>query len=153
MRDGAALGDKLVAIHIRPRPQLTVAQEAARLGVRCAIDVSDGLLQDIGHVCEMSNVCATIRAFDVPVSEGLLAAYPEDALAMACNGGEDYQVVLVATSGVIQAMSDLRPAEVTTIGRITEGPPGQVRLLDRTGADITIPTAGWDHLRGVASGP
>jgi len=148
LREGASAHDTLISSHTRPRPPLAVAQDAARLGVGCAIDISDGLLQDIGHVCEMSTVGAAIRAGDVPVSEALLAAYPGDALAMACNGGEDYEVVLVATSGVIQALSDLRPGELTTIGRITEGPAGQVRVLDRTGADITMLSAGWDHLRG-----
>jgi thiamine-monophosphate kinase len=151
LREGASADEALVANHTRPRPPLAVAQEAARLGVRCAIDVSDGLLQDIGHVCEMSKVGAAIRAGDVPVSDALLAAYPDDALPMACSGGEDYELVLVATSGVIQAMSDLRPGEMTTIGRITDGPPGQVRVSDRTGAEITIPEAGWDHLRGSAA--
>jgi len=148
LREGASVDDTLVSRHARPLPPLAIAQEAARLGVRCAIDVSDGLLQDIAHICEMSKVGAAIRAGDVPLSEALLAAYADDALALACNGGEDYQVVLVATAGVIQAMSDLRPGEVTTIGRITAGPAGQVRVLDRTGADITISAAGWDHLRG-----
>jgi len=151
LREGVSSDDKLAASHTRPRPPLAVAQEATRLGVRCAIDVSDGLLQDIEHICEMSKVGADLRSGDVPISEAVRAGYPDDALALACGGGEDYQVALVGTSGVIQAVSDLRPGELTTIGRVTEGPSGKVRLLDRTGAEVAMPPAGWDHLRGGAT--
>jgi len=144
---GAGAEDHLVRHHTRPRPPLALAQEAARLGVRCAIDVSDGLLQDIGHICEMAEVGADIRSADIPISDSTRAAYPDDALSLASGGGEDYQVALVGTSGLIQAMSDLRPGELSTIGRITEGPPGEARLLDRTGAEVKMPERGWDHLR------
>jgi len=147
MREGITEGDQLVSMHVRPLPPLGVAQEAARLGVRCAIDVSDGLLQDLGHICTMSGVSADVRSADVPINEAVRSAYPDEALAMACAGGEDYEVVVVATSGVIQALCDLRQGQVTVIGRVTEGAAGQVRLLDPTGAVLQIPGMGWDHLR------
>jgi thiamine-monophosphate kinase len=149
LKDGAAAKDPMIQRHLRPRPPLAAAQDAATLWVRCAIDVSDGLLKDIGHICERSGVGADIRAGDVPISDDVRQAYPEEALAYACGGGEDYEVVLVGTSGVIQAMADLRPGEIATIGRITEAPPGRVRLLDTTGAELEMAT-GWDHLGGRA---
>jgi thiamine-monophosphate kinase len=146
LQAGFSADDELVRAHLRPQPPLLAAQEAARLGIRCAIDVSDGLLQDVGHICEMSGVGADVRADDLPISESVRSNFPEDRLALACAGGEDYLVVLVAASGLIQAMADLRPNEITTIGRITESSARQVRLLDRTGAEIELSTVGWDHL-------
>ncbi len=137
---------ELVRAHLRPQPPLMVAQEACRLGVRSAIDVSDGLLADTAHICKMSGVAADVRAADIPISESLGSTYPSEALDFACGGGEDYQIVLVASSGVIAALTELRPNEVTVIGRITDGPPAQVRLLDVAGAELEAPT-GWDHLR------
>ena len=96
-------------------------------------------------------VAATLNAEDIPISEAVREAYPAEALSLACAGGEDYQLVLTATSGVIDALSELHPGELSRIGRITEGPPGAVRLLDKDGAEITVSSAGWDHLR--AGGP
>ena len=61
LREGATAGDPLVRAHLRPRPPLALAHEAARIGISCGIDVSDGLLQDIGHVCEMSGLGADVR--------------------------------------------------------------------------------------------
>ena len=54
LRKGATEEDALVRAHLRPLPRLAEAQEAARAGIVCAIDVSDGLMQDLGHICEMS---------------------------------------------------------------------------------------------------
>jgi thiamine-monophosphate kinase len=147
LREGGSAAEPLVWRHVRPHPPLVAAQDAARLWVRCAIDVSDGLLKDIGHIAEMSGVAADIRAGDVPISDEVREAFPTDALDLACNGGEDYEVVLVGTSGVIQAMIDLRPGEISVIGRITGGPTGRVRLLDSTGAELAT-KGGWDHLAG-----
>jgi thiamine-monophosphate kinase len=146
LREGGFTADELTRAHTRPRPPLLAAQEAARLGIRCAIDVSDGLIQDLSHICEASGVGADIRADDLPISEAVRSNFLEDSLSLACAGGEDYQIVLVGASGLIQAMIDLRPTEVTAIGRITEN-AGSVRLLDKTGAEVELSGAGWDHLR------
>src|SRR3972149_2767199 len=89
----------LVRAHLRPRPPLAAARRAAEAGVPCAIDVSDGLLQDLGHVCKMSGLGAVVRAAALPLSGELRDAYPDDALALACAGGEDYELVFGAAGG------------------------------------------------------
>ena len=109
----------------------------------CAIDVSDGLLQDLGHICEMSGLGADIFADAVPISHWLRAAYPQEALTLACSGGEDYELLLVAPREMLEA---LRP-EVTVIGEMEERAERRPRLLDASGEEVRLPAASWDHLR------
>jgi thiamine-monophosphate kinase len=146
LREGSGAADGLAQAHVRPDPPLAVAQEAARLGVRCAIDVSDGLLQDVGHISEASKVGVDLRADDIPISEEVRSLFPAEALGMACSGGEDYQIVFAGGSGVIAALMELRPGMITIIGRVTDR-VSEVRLLDRTGEEIDMSGDGWDHFR------
>ncbi len=136
---GAPTNDPLVRAHLRPRPPLALGQEAARRGIPCGIDVSDGLLQDLGQVARASGVGVEVWAPRLPVSPRVQEAYPQEALALACTGGEDYQLVLVGEEATVRALG-LEP-----IGQVVEGEG--VRLLDETGRDITPQEGGWDHLR------
>jgi thiamine-monophosphate kinase len=145
---GADTDDPLVRAHLLPRPQLAAGAIAAANGLRCAIDVSDGLLQDLGHICEASGVGAVVRGPDIPLSAGLLAAYPEEALELACTGGEDYQLVLTGPEHLVRDTlqeADLEDAAV--IGEVAEDPSHAVRLLDEHGRDITFGRPGWDAFR------
>ena len=164
LREGAPPGDPLARAHLHPEPPLATAQLAASLGIPCGIDISDGLLQDLGHVCEMSGLGADIHAGALPLSADLRAAYPDDALALACTGGEDYQLLLAgpprlfdplvqpliseeATRLMLTDPRDfLERNAVSVIGVVTSGPP-RVRLLDERGGEITLDTSGWDQLR------
>jgi len=136
---GAPAHDPLVQAHLRPRPPLALGQEAARRGVPCGIDVSDGLLQDLGQVARMSGVGIEVWAHRLPLSSRLREAFPQEALSLACAGGEDYQLVL---AGEEEALGGLG---LQVIGRVVEGEG--VRLLDEAGRDITPTIRGWDHLR------
>ena len=145
LREGANLSDALVRAHLRPVPHVALAAEAARLGITCAIDVSDGLLQDIGHICEMSGVGARIRASSIALSEELRRAYPDEALELACTGGEDYQLVLVGAADRI-ALLHRENGALTVIGEVVAG-DRHVALLDDAGLEMPLEAAGWDHLR------
>ncbi|MDP2675709.1 MAG: thiamine-phosphate kinase [Dehalococcoidia bacterium] len=144
LNEGAPADDPLVRAHLRPRPPLAAARRAVAAGVPCAIDISDGLLQDLGHVCEMSGLGAVVRAAAVPVSDELRDAYPDDALALACAGGEDYELLLVAPAETLEALGP----EITVIGEMVEHAERRPRLVDGSGEEIRLPAAvGWDHLR------
>ena len=91
----------------------------------------------------MSGLGAVVRAAVLPLSRELRAAYPEEALALACTGGEDYELVFVAPGETLEA---LRP-EVTMIGEMVEDGERHPRLLDASGEEVRLPGAGWDHLR------
>jgi len=135
----------LVEAQLRPRPPLAVGPLAARLGVRAAIDISDGLLQDLGHLCRASGTAAIVEAARVPISPALREAFPEEALRMACTGGEDYQLILAAPAPALTAVERRSPVPLTFIGRVEAGEPGRGRLLDEEGQEVTFPRGGWDH--------
>ncbi|RLC57385.1 MAG: thiamine-phosphate kinase, partial [Chloroflexi bacterium] len=141
LQSGAAADDPIVLRHTRPPARIEAGRAAVEAGLRCGIDVSDGLLQDVGHVCEMSNAGAVIRAADVPLSDGLRAAFPDDALELACTGGEDYELLLVGPAAALSRVPD-----VTVIGEIVEGPP-RTTLLGGDGSEIKFARTGWDAFR------
>jgi len=146
LRKGATEEDALVQAHLRPLPPLATAQEAARAGIECAIDMSDGLLQDLGHVCEMSRLGAEVRIEGLPLSEELRAAYPEDAMALACSGGEDYALIITGAEETIEQVGEAISAALTVIGRMFESTEHRPRLLDRDGKELAVAVHGWDHL-------
>lgn len=133
--------------HLRHRPPLALGRMAARQGVRAAIDVSDGLLQDLGHVCKASELGAVVRAAGVPMSPALVRSFPGQALALACGGGEDYQLLLMAPGHIIQQVQRISKEPVSIIGEMVADPEHRVRLLDASGRELSPTTAGWDHLR------
>jgi|FaiFalDrversion3_1042247.scaffolds.fasta_scaffold00463_2 thiamine-monophosphate kinase len=135
----------LVAAQGRPRPPLSLGQEAARLGLPCAIDISDGLLQDLGHLCRLSGVGAVLRAAQLPLSEELRRAFPDRALALACSGGEDYQLLLAGPRQVLERLAQRGAAPLTIVGEAVAGEG--VRVLDEAGQPLELAPTGWDHLR------
>ena len=141
LQTGTTADDPIVQRHTRPVPRVEAGRAAVEAGVRCGIDVSDGLLQDVGHVCEMSNAGAVLRAADLPLSDGLRAAFPDDALELACTGGEDYELLLIGAAAAVSHVPD-----VTVMGEIVEGSP-RATLLDSDGNEIKFVQTGWDAFR------
>jgi thiamine-monophosphate kinase len=119
-----------------------------RLAARFAsagLDLSDGLAQDLGHLCTASRVGAELELERLPLSRPVRACLgTEGALA----GGEDYELLLAVPPGRTSAFERacLRVEErVTRIGRLTPGAPGH--LHDASGRSLRLP-AGFDHFRG-----
>lgn len=135
----------LRSAHERPRPRVSLGKTAARDGVRCAIDVSDGLVQDLGHVATASNVEIRVDAVRVPLSAALHETFPGRALGMAISGGEDYELVLVAPSRAIDAVIAASDTPVTVIGEVVRAHSPHVAVVDETGREIPLKLAGWDH--------
>ncbi|MDP9237292.1 MAG: thiamine-phosphate kinase [Chloroflexota bacterium] len=141
----APAGDPLVARHMRPRPRVEAGHAAVAAGVRCAIDVSDGLAQDLGHICDASGVDAQIRVPRVPVDAATASRFPADALTMALTGGEDYELILVGSEARLRATEAALGAPITIIGQMVRG-GGAVHLLDADGREVSVASDGWDHL-------
>jgi thiamine-monophosphate kinase len=133
--------------HLRPAPRIDAGRAAIAAGVRCAIDVSDGLVQDVGHVCESSGLDAEITVADVPVDSALVACYPDDALELALSGGEDYELVLVGPQEKLEAVRAQIDVPLTVIGRMLDTHGGRARLIGDAGETIELRAAGWDHFR------
>jgi thiamine-monophosphate kinase len=142
--DGAS-GEYLRAAFLRPTPRLAEGQTLAGRGVRTAIDTSDGLLADLRHICESSQVSARVNADRVPVHPAAREVFGERAREMALAGGEDYELLFTASAGVVERVKAELACPVTAIGKITAGEPGKISLLDSKGSPVEIKEYGWSH--------
>jgi thiamine-monophosphate kinase len=131
----------LAARYRLPEPRLALGRALRGLAHAC-MDVSDGLLQDLSHLCRAGGVAAEVEAALIPVSD---AAAPVAALA---TGGDDYELLFAAAPEAEEAVLAAAAAAatpVTRIGRFTAGPP-RVTLRGPGGEDITPERLGWSHL-------
>jgi thiamine-monophosphate kinase len=131
----------------RPTPRLAAGRALAGL-VRAAIDVSDGLVQDLGHLCRASGVGALVGADELPLSPAYRRATAGRAepLAAALAGGEDYELVLAVAPRALaraRAAAAAVGTPLTVVGRFVRG--AGVRVVDARGAPVHVP-AGHDHL-------
>ncbi len=136
----------LVRAHRRPEPRIETGQTLLREGVRCAMDLSDGLTADLGKLCAASGTAATIDAEKVPVAQALREVFPEDALQLALGGGEDYELLFTGPLPLIERLVGGLPA-AAVIGEVTAGEAGRVVVVDESGAEMQLSEAGWEHLR------
>lgn len=136
----------LVARLDRPEPRVA-AGAVLRGRASACIDVSDGLVADLGHVARRSGVAIDIEALHLPTSNALLAAFDDESRrALQLAGGDDYELAFTAGEADAHAlMLDLARAgcAATRIGRVLEG--SGVRVLDAAGLPIALPRHGWEH--------
>jgi thiamine-monophosphate kinase len=136
----------LIDAHRRPEPRLQEGQRLLRAGIRCAMDVSDGLVADLSKLCHASGVAAQVREDRVPVDANLQKVLPEEALQLALNGGEEYELLFTGPPAILQRVTAELPHSAI-IGEVTAEEPGQVLVLDSTGDQVQVTASGWDHLR------
>ena len=130
---------------LQPQPRLVEARLAAEHGIRCAIDISDGLLSDLGHICESSNLAATVEADKVPLS--IWPAGDRDRqTAFALGGGEDYELLFTGAPACVHEVASILPCPVTVVGamRGCSGTPS-VDVVDRSGHPVDVRRMGWRH--------
>jgi thiamine-monophosphate kinase len=139
---------RLLLAQERPRARVELGREAVKAGVRCAIDVSDGLVQDLRHVATASGVHIHIHANRVPVSDALREVFPSTTLGLALSGGEDYELALVGPRPAIEALIDASRTPMTEIGEVTAGEP-HVLVVDEAGREIPQKAGGWDHFSSL----
>ncbi|MEM8949802.1 MAG: thiamine-phosphate kinase [Pseudomonadota bacterium] len=126
-----------------PEPRLGLG-EALRGVAHAAIDISDGLVADLGHVLEASGKGAEIHTDRIPLSQA--AAPLRGALEAALAGGDDYELLFTAhpeQRPAIQAISQQLSLSLTVIGQITDGE--QLDILDVNGRPLAIDGTGWRH--------
>jgi len=143
-----AQSNYLIARLHRPTPRIA-AGLALRERASACIDVSDGLLADLGHICAASGVGAEIEAALLPRSSALLDRF-DDARSrdFALSGGDDYELCFtVPPQRVASVQADLAKlgCGATRIGRIVEGEGVKVR--DADGQWLEPAQQGWDHFR------
>jgi thiamine-monophosphate kinase len=133
--------------HEKPEPRLESARKALDAGIRCAIDISDGLVQDLGHVARASNVAIRLEAGRIPLSAELTQLLPGRALGLALTGGEDYELALIGPGLAIEPLLALTDPPITLIGEVIEAHEPHVGVIDERGQEIPLGNIGWDHLK------
>lgn len=130
----------------RPSPRVAAGAALRDLASAC-IDVSDGLLADLGHVAVRSEVGIELDAEALPASSALLALFGRDErLVLQATGGDDYELAFCVTPANAAAVQrDLARigCGATRIGRVVEGE--RVRLFDRDGCELVFERGGWNH--------
>ena len=134
---------ELVGRYRTPRPRLALGR-ALRGLANAAIDVSDGLVADLGHILETSGVGATIDASLLPLSPAGRGV--PGAREAALTGGDDYELLFTAPAArraEVAALSAPAGVEVTRIGSIRQGQG--LDVVDAAGQPVTVDRAGWTH--------
>jgi thiamine-monophosphate kinase len=128
-----------------PTPRVKLGQ-ALRGMATSAIDVSDGLLADLGHICRLSGVGATVDLGSIPVSAIGAKHFAEDAaLTAIVAGGDDYELCFTAPVNAresIAELTDMLGIPLTRIGQVKRGKG--VSLLNN-GKPVKIDGRGFDH--------
>jgi thiamine-monophosphate kinase len=131
-----------------PEPRLGLGAALSGLATAC-MDVSDGLVQDVGHLARAAGLMAMIEAAAVPLSGPAQAAVAaEPALLSRClTGGDDYELVFSAPAGAeakIRAAAASAGVAVTRIGQFAAG--AGVRVTGADGAPMSFARPGWSHV-------
>ncbi|HSG48532.1 MAG TPA: AIR synthase-related protein, partial [Longimicrobiales bacterium] len=138
----------------RPVPRLGAMAWLRATGlVTSGMDLSDGLLQDAGHLAAASGLCMSLRAEQVPVSPAVRETLgEEEGLWAALSGGEDYELVVTARPGLeshAEAFAREVGVPLTRVGTVEAGEGA--RVLGPDGAPLSPPAVGFDHF--PARGP
>lgn len=135
---------QLLAAYWTPQPQLELGRWL--LGkASAALDISDGLLADCGHIAKASKVALQIEQARVPIAAAVLRAVGDaDALQCALSGGDDYQLAFTIAASYLEALQQ-RFTAVQVIGRVSAGQG--VQLLDSAGQSIKCAHLGYQHFQ------
>jgi thiamine-monophosphate kinase len=137
--------------HFKPMPKIKEGQILIEQGVKTAIDISDGLVADLDHICESSKVNAKIKIEQVPVHPVVTANFPNHRELALC-GGEDYELLFTADEATVARTKQALNCTVTVIGDITaEKLPTRVTVVDSNGNIIPYRKGGWEHFKDGVS--
>ncbi len=129
-----------------PMPRVALGQALRGLATS-AIDISDGLLADLGHICQLSKVGATVEADRLPVSAiGARHIETPTGLTAVVAGGDDYELCFTAPENArdsIEDLTDMLGVPLTRIGEVRKGKG--VSLVGADGKPIKVDGGGFDH--------
>jgi thiamine-monophosphate kinase len=129
----------------RPVPRVGAGLALGPLAT-AAIDISDGLLADLGHICKASGCGASIDVEHVPLSAELLSLFPpQEALAHALGGGDDYELCFTAPPSRAAQIETALEATGTPARRIGQLVAGQAVVCRRDGEPFTPAVRGYRH--------
>jgi thiamine-monophosphate kinase len=141
--------DFLIARHECPEPRVEVGRDIRNFA-RAAIDISDGLVADVGHIAEHSQLQAILHAPLVPLSPAAkkVVTVKPALLETLLTGGEDYELVFVIDpreESMLPITATKMNVPLTKIGTLQEGTAGDIQVLDQNNRIIPLKTKGWTH--------
>jgi thiamine-monophosphate kinase len=149
--EGVGLSDfnrsALISRYQLPEPRVALGRQL--LGIASsALDVSDGLLADLGHIARVSEARIAIDAAKIPISAATQALWGQgqETIVRAATSGDDYEIAFTAPASArsrVEELSRTSGVAVTEIGRVEAGTGAH--LLDDKGKPIAVPRAGFTH--------
>ncbi len=148
LRFGDEVARALKNAFVHPSARVAEGQMLLEQGVRTAIDVSDGLVLDLTHICQQSQVGARVEIDRVPVHPAARDAFGERSLEMALSGGEDFELLFTAADEVMSKVKAVAACPITIVGETTANNRGEVVLVDTKGTRVSVGKRGWEHFSG-----
>jgi thiamine-monophosphate kinase len=140
----------LLSRHHFPTARVRVGSILAKEKLaRAMIDISDGLLQDLSHICKASRIGAIVAEQSLPLSSAYRSLAGSDGTRHALAGGEDYELLFCARRrdrSRITKLEEHIDVPITRIGTCVHSRYGMT-VLDRTGQHVDFGTTGYDHFK------
>ena len=145
--------DRLLQRFYAPQPQIKTAMKLRGLASAC-IDISDGLVADLGHICQASNVAATISTQQLPIAEDVRELAPKECIDWALFGGDDYQLCFTVSANKLAAVEQLINSDelhaskigiIDMVNDVVNTSGHSVTVLDSNNSPIEINKQGYDH--------
>ncbi len=141
--------DRLLQRFYSPQPQIQAGLKLRAIASAC-IDISDGLMADLGHICKASGVTAVIQTEQLPIAAEILELSPLDALEWALCGGDDYQLCFTVAAdhlAKVDALIELGELDARRIGTINPGDQSisPVSVIDKNKTLLTVVKPGYNH--------
>ena len=138
---------RLKQAFLHPYPRIVEGKLLLEQGVKTAIDISDGLVSDLGHICQASQLGARLDVDAVPVDPLVRASFGGRALELALSGGEDYELLFTASAETIDNIRKIARCQITVIGDMAADKENKVTLFDQRGTPFKLGRGGWEHFR------
>ena len=150
-RGGGARDAALRSRLDRPTPRVALGDALAGIA-HAAIDISDGLLADLGHIAQASGLGAAVDIASLPASAALRSAFDTATCrTLQATGGDDYELCFTAPADVADAVLDAARVSATPVTRIGRMVAGAGVTAHMAGTPWRTPAAGWDHFATPAT--
>ncbi len=136
----------LVQAFLKPQPRLSTGELLLAKGVKAAIDISDGLAADLGHICEQSGVGAVVNINRLPLHPQAVELFgKQQAIEMALTGGEDYELLFCAPETMVRQVKNASAIPISIIGEITGNAGEGLKLVKEDSSTLALNRTGWQH--------
>lgn len=143
----------LINHHLQPSARINLGAELAKQNLsKCAIDVSDGFLADLQHICKSSKLSAVIYQENIPLSSAAKFCLDENkniSLKQLLSGGDDYELIFTSSAknkNKIEKLAEKIGVKVSCVGNLQKTKKeATIALLDQNNQPVNISQYGWQH--------